>query len=93
MLFFSGKTQETAFIGVMVWALRCILSLGFMAVLVGVYTSSVEEKALCSPAAVCLPMQNIGKVESSCAKSLLSSEIISDLFSGKFPALKAFGFL
>ena len=88
MLFFSGKTQETAFIGVMVWALRCILSLGFMAVLVGVYTSSVEEKALCSPAAVCLPTQNIGKVRVFLSQKLAAPRNYFRPLFRKVPGLK-----
>ena len=43
LLFFSGKAQETAFTGVLVWSLRCILSLGFSALLAGILLPFPEE--------------------------------------------------
>ena len=74
--------------GILFWALRCILSLGFMAVLVDVYTSSVEEKAFFSPSDVCLPTQNIRKVRVFLSEKLTALRNYFRPLFRKVPGLK-----
>ena len=70
LLFFSGKAQETAFTGVLVWILRCILSLGFSAFLTGILLPVPEEAAPVLFSSARLSSQSFTKI-----KSFLSSGI------------------
>ena len=70
LLFFSGKAQETAFTGVLVWILRCILSLGFSAFLTGILLPVPEEAAPVPFPSARLSSQSFTKI-----KAFLSSGI------------------
>ena len=70
LLFFSGKAQETAFTGMLIWILRCILSLGFSAFLTGILLPVPEEAAPVPFPSARLSSQSFTKI-----KAFLSSGI------------------
>ena len=90
LLFFSGKAQETALTGVLVWNLRCILSLGFSALLAGILLPVPEEAAPVLVPSAGLSSQALVRIKAFLSSGIRKIQTYFRPLSREIPLLKKF---
>ena len=90
LLFFSGKAQETAFTGVLVWSLRCILSLGFSALLAGILLPFPEETGPVLLSSAGLSAQTPSRIETFLSSRIRKIQAYFRPLFREVPLLKKF---
>lgn len=88
LLFFSGKAQETALTGVLIWTLRCILSLGFSALLAGILLPVPEEAASVLVPSAGLSFQAFAKVKTFLSSGIRKTQAYFHPLFREIPLLK-----
>ena len=90
LLFFSGKAQETAFTGVLIWILRCILSLGFSTFLAGILLPVPEEAAPVLVPSAGLSFQAFAKIKTFLSSGIRKIQTYFHPLFREIPLLKKF---
>ena len=90
LLFFSGKAQETAFTGVLIWILRCILSLGFSTFLAGILLPVPEETGPVLLSSAGLSAQTPSRIETFLSSRIRKIQAYFRPLFREVPLLKKF---